>query len=133
MKKSELKNMIKECVREVIFEDGVLSGVVTEVVRGLGGTNLVVESRTSTNPVKTTPPDAARRAVLDSIGRDHAKSSSALEEKLARTRANFPNPALFEGTVPIPTDDQLSDNDPGININNIPGMGKWAAIASTQK
>ena len=33
MKKSELKNIIKECVREVIFEEGMLSGIVSEVAR----------------------------------------------------------------------------------------------------
>ena len=36
MKKSELKNIIKECVKEVIFEEGVLSGLITEVIHGLG-------------------------------------------------------------------------------------------------
>ena len=35
MKKSELKNIIKECVKEVIFEEGVLANVVSEVANGL--------------------------------------------------------------------------------------------------
>ena len=35
MKKSELKNIIKECVKEVIFEEGVLSGIISEVAHGL--------------------------------------------------------------------------------------------------
>ena len=42
MKKDELKQvlkpLIKECIREVIFEDGVLSGIITEVAQGLGAT-----------------------------------------------------------------------------------------------
>ena len=35
MKKRELKNIIKECVREVMFEDGMLSGIISEVVQGV--------------------------------------------------------------------------------------------------
>ena len=38
MKKSELKNIIKECVKEVIFEEGILSGIITEVAQGLSAT-----------------------------------------------------------------------------------------------
>ena len=45
MKKSELKNIIKECVKEVIFEEGVLSGIITEVAQGLQGSSLVQESK----------------------------------------------------------------------------------------
>ena len=35
MKKSELKNIIKECVKEVLFEEGVLSNLVAEVAFGI--------------------------------------------------------------------------------------------------
>ena len=44
MKKSELKNIIKECVKEVIFEEGVLSGIITEVAQGLQGTPIIQAS-----------------------------------------------------------------------------------------
>ena len=33
MKKSELKNIIKDCIKEVIFEEGVLSSVIMEVMK----------------------------------------------------------------------------------------------------
>ena len=42
MKKSELKNIIKECIREVIFEEGVLSNIVTEVATGMRASNTSV-------------------------------------------------------------------------------------------
>ena len=38
MKKTELKNilkpLIKECIKEVIFEEGTLSTIISEVLRG---------------------------------------------------------------------------------------------------
>ena len=35
MKKSELKSIIKECVKEILFEEGVLSNLVAEVAFGI--------------------------------------------------------------------------------------------------
>ena len=48
MKKSDLKQLIKplvkECIHEVLLEEGLLSNVVAEVAKGMQG-NLVVETR----------------------------------------------------------------------------------------
>ena len=48
MKTSEfkkiLKPLIKQTVKEVLLEEGVLSSVVSEVARGLSGQKLVVEN-----------------------------------------------------------------------------------------
>ena len=50
MKKNELKSLIKplvkECIQEVLIEEGLLSNIVSEVAKGMQG-NLVVESRTN--------------------------------------------------------------------------------------
>ena len=35
MKKSELKSIIKECVKEILFEEGILSNIVAEVAFGI--------------------------------------------------------------------------------------------------
>ena len=35
MKKSELKSIIKECVKEILFEEGILSNLVAEVAFGI--------------------------------------------------------------------------------------------------
>ena len=40
-----LRPLIKECIKEVIFEEGVLSQMITEVVVGLKDTETLVESR----------------------------------------------------------------------------------------
>ena len=49
MKKAELKRalkpLVKECIKEVLFEDGVLSGIIAEVVTGLGAGQVVMEQQ----------------------------------------------------------------------------------------
>jgi hypothetical protein len=126
MKKSELKNMIKECVKEVIFEEGVLSGIIAEVAHGLQGSNLVQESRRS----------------LASDQRDVNKSSnpSAISKNSYEDlKSKFSNPQLFEGTKPIPTGtgqgalSGQTSSDPGVNINNLPGMRNWGAVVTKMK
>ena len=37
--KKILKPLIKECIREAIFEEGTLSGLITEIAQGLGNIN----------------------------------------------------------------------------------------------
>ena len=48
MKKQELqkvlKPLIKECIKEVIFEEGVLSSLIKEVAQGLGAQQTLIES-----------------------------------------------------------------------------------------
>ena len=55
MKKSDLKQLIKplvkECIHEVLLEEGLLSNVVSEVAKGLQG-NLVVETKQKQKPDK---------------------------------------------------------------------------------
>ena len=50
--KQVLKPLIKECIREVIFEEGALSSVVSEVVKGMG--QPIVETK-QTIPTKQKP------------------------------------------------------------------------------
>ena len=127
MKKSELKNIIKECVKEVIFEEGVLSGLITEVVNGL-----THPTQQKTSPVVAQPLAEAgqtdraevRNKVLSAIG------GSAYED----VKQKFNNPTLFEGTKPIPSNDNkgalagVDPRDPGIDISNIPGMSNWGNV-----
>ncbi len=130
MKKSELKNIIKDCIKEVIFEEGVLSGLINEVVQGLGSSTTLTEAvpeRTNTSRAQI---EASKRQVLSSIGNN---AYSDVKTKLK-------NPELFEGTRPIPNNKgqgALSGIDPqdkGIDISNIPGAGRWAQSAfSTNK
>jgi len=130
MKKSELKNIIKECVKEVIFEEGVLSGIITEVAQGLQGSSLVQESRQPQQNSKPSPQAReAKRQVLSAIGNNGYDD----------IKNKFSNPQLFEGTTPIPSGEGRgalsgqSPGDPGVNISNLPGMRNWGSVVSKLK
>ena len=72
MKRSQLKALVKECVREIILEEGLLKTIVTEVAEGLNA-GLVVESRQA--PVPNHEQDFrkqmnhSRKKVLGAIGK----------------------------------------------------------------
>jgi len=126
MKKAELKNIIKECIKEVIFEEGILSGLITEVAQGLQGSRLQEAS----------PPRLSRPPVTDikkQVMSEMAKNSySDVKEK-------FSNPQLFEGTQPIPGGSGqgalsgVAPNDSGVDISNIPGFSNWGSVANNLK
>jgi hypothetical protein len=134
MKKSELKNIIKECVKEVIFEEGVLSGIITEVAHGLQGASILQESApppppSARNSRQVTPSGESKKQVLAAI------AAQSYEE----AKKKFNNPALFEGTAPIPTDSGagalagVSAGDQGVDISNIPGFSNWGSVANGLK
>jgi hypothetical protein len=54
MKKQELqkilKPLIKECIKEVIFEEGVLSSLIKEVAVGIGSQQTIIETRVEEPP-----------------------------------------------------------------------------------
>jgi len=126
MKKSELKNIIKECVKEVIFEEGVLSGIITEVAQGLQGSSLVQESRQPQQNSKPSPQAReAKKKVLSAIGNNGYDD----------IKSKFSNPQLFEGTQPIPESSTgplggMAPGDAGVDITNSPGMGNWSTVVS---
>jgi len=131
VKKSDLKQLIKplvkECIHEVLLEEGLLSNVVSEVAKGLQPQSLVVESQSaSTQPraQKQRSPDAAvqRKKLLDAIGKD-----------------SFNGVDLFEGLTPVPAQREtkagsvdLGDpGDSGVDISNL--VGKSAKMWEMMK
>ena len=135
MKKSELrqvlKPLIKECIKEVIFEEGVLSNIVSEVAQGLGGQTIVETKQQLAEPQ-----------------RNYEEENRSAQQKLQETRKrmldaigseSYNGVDLFAGTTPTsaPTEskqgDPLSGIDPrdaGVDINKIFG-GKsknWAGM-----
>jgi len=130
MKKAEfkevLKPLIRECIKEVIFEEGVLSGLITEVARGLG----------NTQPVAATP-------VWSTQSQAPSKNESVLEAKkqLNEVKSQLQEATglqgIFEGTTPMRQKSNgknsqysaLRDkdpSDPGVNIDGLIKMtGGW--------
>ena len=131
MKKSELKNIIKECVREVIFEEGMLSGIVSEVVQGMGTATLVQETRRQPAPQVTQRIAETKKQVLNAVA---SNSYDDIKKK-------FSNPELFEGTRPIAESKTgkggalsgVAPNDPGVDISSIPGFGSWSNVAAATR
>ena len=130
MKKSELKNIIKECVKEVIFEEGILSGIITEVVQGMKCAPLLEQKKRP--PTPPAQPSANSRIRQELLG---ATAANAYE----KAKSRFPDPSLFEGTNPLPTDQGqgalsgVAPGNAGVDITNLPGMGQWANVAHGKK
>ncbi len=119
MKKSDLKELIKplvkECIHEVLLEEGLLSSVVSEVAKGLSSAPVITEQ--AARPVKAAPPKKRdysdnRKKLMDAIGNDAYNGVD-----------------LFEGTTPAPAQQEptagtvdLGDpDDAGVDIGSILG------------
>ena len=97
MKVSELKRiiqpMIKDCIREVLLEEGMLSRIVKETAEGLQGVQVLKEQKKSEVLEKQLLEDKhkknmeARKKLLDSIGSQ-----------------KFGGVDVFENTTPMPAE-----------------------------
>ena len=135
MKKSELKRIIKplvkECVQETLLESGLLSNIVAEVAKGLGG-QVITEQKITPAPrarkvdnIRLQETKRQRKDLLDAIGKDA-----------------FNGVDLFEGTEPIrdsaaPSATAMADplhgqdpSDAGVDISGILALGgrNWKTL-----
>tara|TARA_B100000900_G_C20548468_1_gene703683 strand:- start:503 stop:940 length:438 start_codon:yes stop_codon:yes gene_type:complete len=129
--KKTLKPLIKQCIKEVLFEEaGVLSKVVSEVAQGLNSNQRIVES------VVTSQSDEAEMRKLEE------KKNQALQQQKERMlqaigESSYNGVDLFEGTTPMSSSGSTSNssaaspmgpmkdidpNDPGVDIHSIPGL-----------
>ena len=133
MKKSELKNLIKECVKEVLFEEGILSNLVAEIAFGISkAQNTLVESAPKVN---TRELQEAREQ------QEESRRIKMLETKrrMLEAMGNSKMSNVFEGTEPLReggTPDVVSaqgpmsgrdPNDAGIDISGLFSLAgqKW--------
>lgn len=143
MNKTELKKMlrplIKECIKEVIFEEGTLSTIISEVMIGTSQhqqplmqenkQRVQLESNEQANRRLQERAEAEkqrRKTLLDSIGKD-----------------SYNGVDLFEGTTPLSNRDSgrqstphgskaldgIAPNDPGVNIGAFASNGLWKKLA----
>ena len=138
MKKSELKNIIKECVKEVLFDEGVLSNIVAEVAFGITkAQSTLVEANIPNQP----DPVFAKEA-REEEERARRKKLLETKRKMLDAMGNSKMANVFEGTEPlrqggIPSESNaqgpLAGRDPkdaGIDISglfNLAGQ-KWNAL-----
>ena len=115
--KKTLRPIIKECIKEVIFEEGILSSIISEVVKGTS--QPLVESRQPTYQQPQIDYEAKRREdkerrkkILDSIGRDAYNGVDLFEgtQPLQERRSTAASP---HGSKPL---DGIAPNDPGVNL-----------------
>ena len=136
MNKNELKKilkpLIKQCIKEVIFEEkGALSHIINEVANGLSATKTVVTEQKQVvrnydkaKNLQATKPNnnklkEHRKKLLDAIGKDAYNGVD-----------------IFEGTTPMaaPVSEGqakgalsgVAPNDPGVDISNLFGAKAFA-------
>ena len=127
--KKTLRPMIKECIKEVIFEEGILSSIISEVVKGTSQPLVESYQPTYQQPqvdyeAKQRAEKERRRKILDSIGRDAYNGVDLFEGtqalKESRSSAPYGSKAL----------DGIAPNDPGVNLSAL-GVNTaiWSKLA----
>ena len=137
MKKSDLKRLIKpvvkECIHEVLLEEGLLSNVVSEVAKGLQG-NLIVETKQK--------PDKRLFNEDLQMKRKSNESRVKLQEHRKKLMDSISKDAyngidLFEGIEPMSNSaapqgavDLGASGDAGVDISSILGHSSkiWDAM-----
>ena len=131
MKKTELKQLIKplvkECIHEVLLEEGLLSNVVSEVAKGMQG-NVIVETKEPAMPKNFQQKNLEakkkltehRQKMLDAIGRETYNGVDLFE---GTTTEGMSEPRA--GTV-----DLGPPGDQGVDISSILGNASeiWKSI-----
>ena len=122
--KKVLKPLIKECIKEVMFEDGTLSSIIAEVLKGTQQTQPIIEQQQYQSPQPRLENDEEAKARL-------ATKRKTLMDSIGQGAYNGVN--LFEGTTPAPAQSNtqgplagIAANDPGVDISKL--MNKTSAI-----
>ena len=140
MKRSELKNIIKplvkECITESLLEEGLLSNVISEIMKGMSP--VIMESAPVADPTAGVQKAAMREAQESKL-----KQAKQDRRKLLDAIGNdsFGGVDLFEGTSPAPAQQSpqsqagsslsgVAPGDSGVDISGIIGIGghKWKSL-----
>tara|TARA_R100000700_G_C3162663_1_gene138401 strand:+ start:865 stop:1290 length:426 start_codon:yes stop_codon:yes gene_type:complete len=139
MNKNELKKilkpLIKECIKEVIFEDGTLSTIISEVMKGTSSQNVVYEAK---QPRLETKQEADQR--LQRKQKQLQEQKRKMLDAIGKDSYNGVN--IFEGTTPMAASkestmsphgakalDGVAPNDPGVDISSFASSGIWKKLA----
>ena len=129
MKKSDLKKIIKplvkECIHEVLLEEGLLSNVVSEVAKGLNTAPVIREQIEQKQPPKQNHRDYSndRRKLMDAINKDAYNGVNLFEGTDALSS--------YESTTPKAGSVDLgSPEDSGVDISSLMGGASkiWQAM-----
>jgi len=139
MDKAELKKilrpLIKECIREVIFEDGTLSTIISEVLSGTTGQKIVSENL-SLPKFETKPETNSRTERRQNHLQERKKK---MLDTIGREAYNGVN--LFEGTSPMKSQTSVTSHsgasalegvapgDSGVDITSFTSSNIWKKLA----
>jgi hypothetical protein len=126
-----LKPLIKECIKEAIFEEGVLSTLVAEIVTGMG--QPIVEQK------KEVAPSISPNRNKEKISKRLQESKNKMLDAIGRESYHGVN--LFEGTEPLSSGGSegtpsaspmsgISPDDKGVSIDGLMNAfgNKWNAL-----
>jgi hypothetical protein len=119
--KKVLKPLIKECIKEVIFEDGTLSGIITEVAKGLSGASINAPTPLSVAKPKNNFNQLRKGSAIQEAKKQLEETKKSLQESTGLK-------GVFEGTTPIHSSGgsqkhgALRDRDPGDSGVDISGI-----------
>ena len=137
MKKSELKSIIKECVKEILFDEGVLSNLVAEVAMGITkAQTLMVETKQA--PV----PQLRTQNNIEEENETRRKKLLETKRKMLDAMGNTKMSNVFEGTEPLKSTGAPSSpagqgpmagrdpKDAGVDISGLFSVAgqKWNAL-----
>jgi hypothetical protein len=131
MTKNELKNIIKpmvaQCIKESLLEEGILSTVISEVVKGMNAQLMVEHPVVPIPPPQKTPPADIT-----------TKKLQETKQKMLKAIGNdaYNGVDIFEGTKPAPTPQSqnthgpLKDTDPSDSGVDISGLfnSNWGKL-----
>ena len=145
--KQALKPLIREAIKEVLFEEGVLSGIVSEVAKGMAGANTIVETRqpqvqrqsqpdqahlieqeAARNAARKAKIEETRRKMQETVGRDAYGGVNLFEGTEALASGGTPNePAAKGGPL-----SGVTPGDSGVDISGI-FSSNWSKLAAGNK
>jgi len=131
MTKSEMKKimkpLVKECLQEMLLEEGLLSSLINEVNKG---NKQIFSESTRRDPEVTSPKKQPQQP-------QSKPQINEVRKKLADSIGKGAYASVFEGLEPAPGPGNLSvdDGDPGMDLSilsNIPGLKgfKWGSMAN---
>lgn len=144
MNKAELKKilrpLIKECIKEVIFEDGTLSTIISEVMKGTSHQQPIMRESKQRVQFESGEQEKTKRLQIE---RNRKESHKKLLDSIGRDAYNGVD--LFEGTAPLsnrnsgskstPHGSQALDGvdprDPGVDISAFTSTGIWKKLAGS--
>ena len=120
--KKILKPLIKQCIKEVIFEEGVLSSIISEVATGLTSQMPIVETQQQELvPKRDLSEERAKKTqetkskLYESIGKDAYNGVNVFENTEPLSRAG----SVSESTTPASPLSNYAPQDAGINIEGL--------------